>query len=228
MTLISFSYLTSSPIKFNTSEFHSIMNDHSSTTINGGTPSSGPEALKVVIVGAGIGGLFAAIALRAAGHHVSIYESSRFALETGAAVHLQPNVVGLLYKYGIRPEDFGAVTCESITERLPSGGVKFSADVKGVGKAYPYPWQLVHRIDLHNALKNKATDERGEGKPVEIHLKSRVASVDVEESTIVLHDGRRIKGDLVLGADGVHVSRYHKSSKSLLTFAVYCSYGCPW
>ncbi|KAH8679510.1 hypothetical protein BGZ60DRAFT_467666 [Tricladium varicosporioides] len=180
------------------------MNDHSATATNGPTQPCGPEPLKVVIVGAGIGGLFAAIALRAAGHYVSIYESSRFALETGAAVHLQPNVVGLLYKYGIRPEEFGAVTCESITERLPTGGVKFSADVKGVGKAYPYPWQLVHRIDLHNALKDKAIDETAEGKPVEIHLKSKVASVNVAESTIALHDGQRITGDLILGADGVH------------------------
>jgi 2-polyprenyl-6-methoxyphenol hydroxylase-like FAD-dependent oxidoreductase len=163
------------------------------------------KPLKIVIAGAGIGGLFAAITLRNAGHHVEIYESSRFAVETGAAIHLPPNVNGLLRRYGMIPEDHGAVTCERITGGKANGELEFSNDLRGLGHAFAYPWQLCHRIDLHNALKEIATREYGKGKPVVIHLQSKVVGVDIERPSITLQTGKSIVGDLILGADGVHV-----------------------
>jgi hypothetical protein len=66
------------------------------------------SGLKILIVGAGIGGLTAAIALRKQGHHVQIFEQSRFATETGAALHLAPNANGILRRLGLFPEEFGA------------------------------------------------------------------------------------------------------------------------
>lgn len=162
---------------------------------------STPHPFKIIIAGAGIGGLFASICLATAGHSVTIYESSRFALETGAAIHLAPNVNGLLRKYGIFPEAFGAVTCEWLTQLKPDGSTVFLHDLRPLGKVYPYPWQLVHRIDLHNALKEKA---RSLG--VEIKLQSRVKGADCEKTSLVLESGEVVEGDLVIGADGVHVS----------------------
>jgi len=168
------------------------------------TQSANP--LKVIIAGAGLGGLFAAITLRRAGHHVEIYESSRFATETGAAIHLPPNVNGLLRRFGMVPEDHGANTCEWVSQGKPNGEKYFSGDMRGLKFAFAYPWQLCHRIDLHNALKEIATRQEGEGKPVVIHLQSKVAAVDVEKTTITLQNGQVIKSDLIIGADGVHVS----------------------
>ncbi|PYI32280.1 hypothetical protein BP00DRAFT_306429, partial [Aspergillus indologenus CBS 114.80] len=57
--------------------------------------------LRILIAGTGIGGLSAAIALRQAGHIVEIFESSRFATELGAAIHLPPGANGILRRYGI-------------------------------------------------------------------------------------------------------------------------------
>jgi hypothetical protein len=184
------------------------MNGQQSNTevVSSNQQESSPKPLHVIIVGAGIGGLFAAIALRKAGHHVEIFESSRFAVETGAAIHIPSNVNGLLRRYGLIPEDHGAVTCEWVSEGMPNGETKFRKDVRGLKYAFAYPWQLIHRIDLHNALKDIAKDVNGEGVPVTIHLQSRIISVDVEKTSIALHNGQVVSGDLILGADGVHVS----------------------
>jgi ribulose 1,5-bisphosphate synthetase/thiazole synthase len=65
--------------------------------------------LHVIIAGGGIGGLTAAIALRQRGHHVHVYEQSRFANEIGAAIHMTPNAMGVLKHIGIDPRDSGAV-----------------------------------------------------------------------------------------------------------------------
>jgi salicylate hydroxylase len=190
--------------------------------------SKSTKPLKIVIVGAGIGGLFAAIALRNAGHHVEIYESSRFAVETGAAIHLPPNVNGLLRRYGMIPEDHGAVTCEWITDGEANGELGFSKDLRGLGHAFAYPWQLCHRIDLHNALKEIATRKMGKGEPVVIHLQSKVVGVDVERASLTLQTGENVEGDLILGADGVHVSAlFFSLYDESLTQVVYRPDPCP-
>ena len=76
--------------------------------------------LKILIVGAGIGGLTAAIALRNQGHDVQIFEQSHLATETGAAIHLAPNANGLLRRLGIFAEEFGANPMERVSLFLPS------------------------------------------------------------------------------------------------------------
>ena len=77
--------------------------------------------LKVLIVGAGIGGLTAAIALRNQGHDIQIFEQSHLATETGAAIHLAPNANGLLRRLGVFAEQFGANPMERVKPSLTSG-----------------------------------------------------------------------------------------------------------
>ncbi|KAL7271024.1 hypothetical protein RUND412_006239, partial [Rhizina undulata] len=138
-----------------------------------------PRPLNVIISGAGIGGLMAAVALRENGHNVKIFEQSRFANEVGAAVVMAPNATASLRRYGFEPATCGAVTCER-------------------------PWQLIHRVDLHNKLKEMAVDPDRNGTPVEIHLSSRAVDVDTETATITLENGEKHEADVVIGADGVH------------------------
>ncbi|KAJ5179520.1 FAD/NAD(P)-binding domain-containing protein [Penicillium capsulatum] len=163
-----------------------------------------PGRLHVLIAGAGIGGLSAAIALRQQGHIVDVYESSRFASEVGAAIHIQPNASGFLRRLGLPPENYRSPQVEHVTVFDQHGTVMSSNDVRNLADAYPFPWQLCHRVDLHEALKAKALAIDGPGDPIRIHLRSRIIDCDPEKPSLTLADGQEVKGDLVIGADGVH------------------------
>jgi hypothetical protein len=68
---------------------------------------------------------------------------------------------------------------------------------------------MIHRVDLHEALKKLAVDDEGPGKPVSLHLRCKVVSCNPSRPSVTLEDGRNFEGDLLIGADGVHVSTEH-------------------
>ncbi|KAF2856659.1 FAD/NAD(P)-binding domain-containing protein [Plenodomus tracheiphilus IPT5] len=178
------------------------MNTNSAPQPNGYIPN--PKSLSITIIGAGIGGLSAAILLRQQGHHTTLLEQSRFANEVGAAVHLPPNTNGLLRRMGCIPEAQGAVVCKRLSQWFPDGRVMFSIDLEADAGRWQFPWQLGHRVGLHSELKRLATCEEGVGKPAVLRTRARVVDVDVESGDVVLDGGEVVKGDVVVGADGVH------------------------
>jgi 2-polyprenyl-6-methoxyphenol hydroxylase-like FAD-dependent oxidoreductase len=73
-------------------------------------------------------------------------------------------------------------------------------------KIWQHPWHLVHRVHLHEELKRRATSIQDDGPPAELKTSSRVVDIDPATATAVLASGERIQGDVIIGADGVHVS----------------------
>lgn len=65
----------------------------------------------------------------------------------------------------------------------------------------------MHRVDLHNKLKSEATSTSRDGVLVTLHLACKVVDIDLQNASVTLDDGRVFDGDLLLGADGLHVSR---------------------
>lgn len=59
------------------------------------------QPLNVAVIGAGLGGLSAAVALRRQGHHVTVYERHDFAGEVGAAIGITPNGTRILEELGV-------------------------------------------------------------------------------------------------------------------------------
>jgi hypothetical protein len=71
-----------------------------------------------------------------------------------------------------------------------------------------HPWQLVHRIALHDRLKETATGEDGPGTPAVLRTASKVVDVDAEAGVVTLEGGSSVVADVIIGADGVYVSDF--------------------
>ncbi|QKD62904.2 uncharacterized protein FOBCDRAFT_246147 [Fusarium oxysporum Fo47] len=152
--------------------------------------------LKVIIAGAGLGGLGAAIAMARAGHNVEI----------GAAIHIAPNATRVLKSWDIDFAELQAVLCNAIkiydhTGKLIFVPVKLEELQKSIGTKDE--WLLTHRVDLHSTLRKAATGKTFAGT-IKIHTASKVVQADAATAEITLANSVKHKGDLLIGADGVH------------------------
>ena len=158
--------------------------------------------MRVLIAGAGIGGLTAALALHQADIEAHCYEQARILREVGAGLLLGPNTVRVLRRLGLDEALRPVVTVpRSLDSRDWKDGSLLSrmpfADV-AVAR-WGAPAYSVHRADLHDVLRTALRDE---------HLTLGARCVSVEEHgtevTITFADGRHATGDLLIGADGIH------------------------
>ncbi|KPI35031.1 3-hydroxybenzoate 6-hydroxylase 1 [Cyphellophora attinorum] len=150
---------------------------------------SAAEPLKVIIIGAGIGGLATASFVRQQGHHVEVYESSKFAKELGAAIHIPPNAHSLLRKIGIDPIAIGANPCTRLT-MFASSGFKINSIDTSAGRKWEFPWVLGHRVKLHDALKEAATSAGAT-----LHLSKSATRIDPHQGIVEFDDGTSANGD---------------------------------
>ncbi|KAB8255043.1 hypothetical protein BDV32DRAFT_154633 [Aspergillus pseudonomiae] len=167
--------------------------------------------IKVVVVGAGLAGLGAAISLSRAGHEVQVIEQSGFLNEVGAAIHVAPNATRTLKVWECDLESLRPVHCNRLQVWDASGNLVWTPIVtkeRQIALNTTDEWLLTHRVDLHNALRAAATNEVN-GRKINIRLSSRVLSVDAEAGKVVLEDGTIYVADLVVGADGIHSRTVH-------------------
>ncbi|KAK7006177.1 FAD/NAD(P)-binding domain-containing protein [Favolaschia claudopus] len=161
-----------------------------------------PRPLQVSIVGAGIGGLATAIALRRSGHLVQVFEASEKKTEIGAGIGVPVNALRVLEHLGVRRENLKGVSYDGITAFDATTG-------EGVPRRWLLPEMdqgrslLCHRKDVHDELMRLAVGE-GEGPIVQLHLGHKVIDCNPDEGTLTLKSGEVAHADLIIGADGLH------------------------
>lgn len=147
---------------------------------------------RTVIVGAGIAGLTAALALARHGISSTIVEQAELLEPVGAGLQLSPNASRLLRELGLEPA-LGAVWHEPDVIRLVSGlDLRQIAEVPAGAQArqrWGAPYGVLHRADLQEVLLEAV----GRSDLIDLKLGSRFAPNDA-----LLQDA-----DLIIGADGV-------------------------
>jgi len=156
--------------------------------------------LKVVIIGAGMGGLTTAIALTQAGYEVEIYDRVRALRPAGAGISLWSNGVKVLNRLGLGAEiaSIGgnmAHMCYRTQTGQPLTAFSLHPLVNRVGQC-PYP---VARTDLQQMLLKALGPDR-------VQLNSRCVAVKqtADAAIALFEDGRKVSADVVVGADGTH------------------------
>lgn len=169
-----------------------------------GSLSSGWRQLDVAVVGGGIGGMSTAIALRRAGHKVTIYERSDFAGERGASVSCAANGTRWLEEWGVDVQKGDPVLLKKLISRDWYTGEPYSVyDLADYKERWGYVYWMFHRQDMHAMLKDCAMQEAGEGTPAKLLVNHKCKNIDLATGTIEFENGATATHDLVIGADGI-------------------------
>ncbi|MBL8380860.1 MAG: FAD-dependent monooxygenase [Burkholderiales bacterium] len=159
---------------------------------------------KILIAGAGIGGLAAALALIRRGFAVAVFEQARELREVGAGLQLSPNGNRALYALGVG-DALARLSCAADGKeiRLWNSGETWKLfDLGAVAVAnYGYPYFTVWRPDLLAVL----ADAIRAAQPDALHLGVQCRGFTQDDAGVVLAtaDGP-VEGDALIGADGVH------------------------
>ena len=157
------------------------------------------RALRVVVIGGGIGGLFAAKALLAHGLEVSLYEQAPALGEVGAGVYITPNAVRQMQRVGL-----GAAV-EKWGARVGPGSQYFRHDgtpIAPVQVSDASGWSAnfgMHRADLVDFLA--AALPAGV-----VHCGHRAVGFEEagDVACVRFANGASAEGEVVVGADGIH------------------------
>ena len=159
-------------------------------------------ALSIAIVGAGIGGLASAAALRRAGIAVTVYEQAAQFTRLGAGIQIGCNAMKVLRELGLeaklRRQSFYPRSWNNRDWR--TGEVKFDMVFgEAAERKFGAPYLLAHRGDLHAALASAVPEEC-------IRLGHRLVGLDQTSDGVRLSfaGGATAVADAVIGADGVH------------------------
>lgn len=157
---------------------------------------------RILLIGAGIGGLTAAASLQRLGHEVALCEQAPESGDVGAGLQIGPNAVKVLRALGLERQvievaselgnmvelDWRAGELKSLVPLGPTSREKFGA-----------PYLTAHRADLHRVLFESLP-------PSIVAFGKRCVKVEAHARYAVARfaDGSEIEADAIIGCDGIH------------------------
>jgi salicylate hydroxylase/6-hydroxynicotinate 3-monooxygenase len=158
--------------------------------------------LSIAIIGAGMGGLATAAALRRVGINVTVYEQATQFARIGAGIQIGCNAMKVLRGLGLearlRAQSFYPRSWNNRDWR--TGEVKFDMIFgESAEQKFGAPYLLAHRGDLHAALASAVPDEC-------VRLDHKLVGLDEtgEGVRLTFANGASETADAVVGADGIH------------------------
>jgi 2-polyprenyl-6-methoxyphenol hydroxylase-like FAD-dependent oxidoreductase len=164
--------------------------------------------MKIVIAGAGIGGLVAAMCLKRAGFDVTVYDQVSELKPLGVGINIQAGAVRILSSLGLEPA-LAATGIETRELRYANKhGQTIWSDLRGRHAGLPWPQFSIHRGELQMILFNAAKAMLGADR---IRFGRRIARFAQHHGKVTAHfvdrDGmpaENVVADLLIGADGIH------------------------
>lgn len=161
-----------------------------------------PSKPLVIVVGAGLGGLAAAIAIHRTNRFtVLVLEAASILAEIGAGIQVSPNCSRLLRRWDCEKYLAETAVLPRLTrvKRWQTGETlaKMPANPETEQK-YGAPHWHVHRADLHDALLRKVQE-----LDIPIEVNAKVVAADVEKGSVTLHTGKVLECGFIVGADGL-------------------------
>jgi salicylate hydroxylase len=158
--------------------------------------------IRVAIIGAGLGGLAAAGALRQRGIEVAVYERATALGEVGAGIQLGPNAVKVLRALGLESSlrRLAAEPANYVSLAWNNAHLRYREPMKGpYVDRYGAPYLMAHRADLHRLLCGLVADDT-------VKLGKQCTGVSSTGGGAVADfaDGSQIEADVIVGADGIN------------------------
>lgn len=153
--------------------------------------------MRVVIIGAGFGGMAAAIWLAEAGHEVELYEQAPEVRTSGNGVLLLPNGTGLLRELGVDLDGLGS-RMDSVDGLFRDGSPALRVDLAKIAQRHGAPVLVASRGRVAERLAARLRDGV-------LRVSMRCTGIEQEDGgpvTVSFADGTETKADLVIGADG--------------------------
>ena len=155
---------------------------------------------RVAIVGAGLGGLAAAIALRRQGFEAQVYEQAPELGEFGAGINISPNSVKVFEAFGL-VDKLHAVASEPVGltwREWDADEISYALPFGDFERRYGSKYYVVHRSDLHRLLSEAVPQ-------ADIHLGKRCTTFESRNGSVGLSfaDGSSAEADVVVGCDGI-------------------------
>src|SRR5689334_10609148 len=163
--------------------------------------------MQVIVAGAGIGGLAAALALHASGHEVTVFEAAPTILPLGVGINLLPHAVEVLGELGLLEAllAHGVATREMLY--FNRFGQRIWGEPRGRFAGHAAPQISLHRGALQGVLFDATVERLG---PDRVICDRRLLDHDEGEGRIVARFVNRegvackVSADLLICADGIH------------------------